>query len=223
MDHTYSEFNGERLAIAAGKRNDADQVRKVMDVALPRPDRPLVDWQAVVIGGGIINGISQQGVWPNVRLKEILRGNQDLTDRWRQALAQASAMADNEKVPTGTRYDALRMIPLDTWERCGPRLARYLAKGTHDELQMGAISGMSDIDSPQIAPLLLSGLDHFSTGNRRIALDALLRTDARTEALLDAIEKERVRPSVLGDAQVKALRESKSQSVRERAGKLFSQ
>ena len=59
---------------------------------------------------------------------------------------EAVAMTDNEKVPTGTRYDALRMLGATDWETNGPKLAGYLGH-THAELQMGAVSGLADIAS----------------------------------------------------------------------------
>src|SRR5262245_1681848 len=136
-----------RVAIAAGRRNDVTELRKILDASLPRHEEALRHWQAVVIGGGIINGISQQGAWPRERLAELVKDKKDLPDRLQKALAESATMADDEKVPTGTRYDALRMIALEGWEKRGEQLARYLKKGTHDELTMGAISGLSDVDS----------------------------------------------------------------------------
>ena len=138
-----------------------------------------------------------------------------------EACCGAAAMADDAKVPSGTRYDALRMIALDAWDKQRERLAGYLAKGTHDELMMGAISGLSDVDEPPVAELLLSGLDHYSTGNRKLALDALLRTDARTVALVEALEKGRVKPAALGDTHMKALKMLKNESLRARALKVL--
>ena len=41
-----------RVAIASGRRNDAAALRSILRVSLPGPDRPLRDWQSVVIGGG---------------------------------------------------------------------------------------------------------------------------------------------------------------------------
>src|SRR5262249_34427477 len=134
-----------RVAIAAGRRNDAAELRKVLDVALPKADGALYDWQAVVLGGGGVNGIRLAGKWAGERLKDLREGSKDRSARWKRALEEASRMADNAKVPTGTRYDALRMIALDGWEKRGEQLKKYLAKGTHDELTMGAISGLSDL------------------------------------------------------------------------------
>jgi putative membrane-bound dehydrogenase-like protein len=212
-----------RVAVAAGKRNDTGQLRRLLAVALPKAHEPLRDWQAVAVGGGIINGLSLQGVWPGERLPELLKGDAGLTERWQRSLPRAAIMADNEKVPTGTRYDALRMIALDDWERCGPQLTKYLAKGVHDELQMGAISGLSDATSPQVAPLLLAGLEHFSAGNRKLAVDALLRTQARTAALLDALEQGKVKPTVLAESHKQALRTLKDDALRARAARLLPQ
>ena len=102
------------------------------------------------------------------------------------------AMADDAKVPTGTRYDALRIIALDAWQNCGARLAKYLGKDVHPEMQMGAVSGLADIERPEVAKLLLDHFGDFSPGNRKLAVDALLKTDARAAALVGAMEENRV-------------------------------
>jgi hypothetical protein len=210
-----------RVAVAAGKRNDPVQLRRLLDVSLPKGDDPLHDWQAVVIGGGVVNGVSQAGAWPRERLAELMKDNADLQKRWRRALGQAAAMADAEKVPTGTRYDALRMIALAGWEERGGQLAKYLAKGTHPELTMGAVSGLSDIDSPKVAPLLVANLKHFSPGNRRLAVEALLRTEGRVKALLGALEKGTAERGWLTKEQVKALVGHPNKALAGRARKLF--
>jgi putative heme-binding domain-containing protein len=211
-----------RVAIATGKRNDMEQIRYMLAATLPKAGQPLHDWQAVVIGGGLINGISQRGLWPRERMRQIIGGDAGLAARWQKALEEAAAMADNDKVPIGTRYDALRMIALDGWDRRGEQLAKYLKKGVHPELQMGAISGLSDVDSPRVAPQLLSGMDYYSAENRKLALDALLRDDMRVAALLDALEQGHVKPSVLSPDQQKTLRSLKNEQLRVRAAKLLS-
>lgn len=63
-----------RVAMAVGKRNDGGELRDLLDASLPQPGQDLRDWQAVVIGGGVINGISQLGVWPAERLEEVVVG-----------------------------------------------------------------------------------------------------------------------------------------------------
>ena len=135
-----------RAASTTGKGNEAVQLRRLLDISLPKSGAPLRDWQAVVIGGGVINGISLQGVWPQPRVLDILQADMDLANRWQTCLSQAATMADNEQVKTGTRYDALRMIAVDNWDQRREQLTKYLAKGIDAELQMGAISGLADVD-----------------------------------------------------------------------------
>ena len=101
-----------RVAITAGKANDAQPVRELLEVSLPRKGERLRDWQAVVIGGGIINGISQTNVWPKPRIEELIGNDEALAVRWRQALAAAAivrassvpvASAEGKVVPSTSR------------------------------------------------------------------------------------------------------------------------
>lgn len=210
-----------RLAIAAGRRNNIEEIRSILELSLPQPDQPLRDWQAVVIGGGIVNGISQSGAWPGERIEEVLKSEPDLAARWRRTLQLASTMADDHDIRTPTRYDALRIIGLDTWDRRGAQLVKYLAEGVEEELQMGAVSALGDMQEPQVAEALLSGLRHYSDRNRNLALDALLRSEARQKKLLAAVEAERVDPSALGRERVEALKNSESSTIRSRADRLL--
>ncbi len=210
-----------RVAIAAGKRNDAGELRAILDAALPKKGEPLRDWQAVVVGGGVINGLSQLDLWPGPRIKAIVGNDAALAERWALALKASVAMVDNDRVPTGTRYDALRMIPLLGWDAAGRQLSMYLAKGANDELQMGAVSGTVDVDAPEASRSLIDALAHLTGTNRTLALHGLTRTESRAVSLLDAVEAGRVAPASVDKAAIEALKKSKSERVRSRAAAIF--
>ena len=193
-----------RVAIAAARRDEGPEVLRILDVALPAPGAPLDDWRAVVVGGGIINGLTLAGRWPAERIEGLLKGHAGLEARWRRAIDLAAGKADDEAVTTGTRYDALRMLGVEPWDRCGAHLFRYLLKGVHPELQQGAISALGDVRSPAVGQALLSGLAHYSAQNRAFLLDALLRDEGRAAALLDAVAAGRLTPDDLGKARVEA-------------------
>jgi hypothetical protein len=207
-----------RVSVAAGRRNDADEIRRILKASLPRDGEPLRDWQAVVIGGGVINGISEQGVRPKPRIEEVIGNDAALVARWQRALDLSSAMADEERVPKGTRYDALRMLGVAAWEKRGDQVVRYLAKEVNAELQMGAVSGLVDMDAPEATQALINALPGLTDRNRDLALDGLLRDDARTAALLNALEENRVDPSVVGQARLKRLRERKTEIPSKQSG-----
>jgi hypothetical protein len=211
-----------RVAIAAGRRNDPDELRRLLSVALPEEAEPLEHWQAVVLGGGVINGVSQAGAWPGDRIEGILRDDGALLKRWRRALELAATMADDEAVPNGTRYDALRMIGLEPWDRRGAQIVRYLAGGVDPELQQGAIGALGDLRSPEATRALVSGLPRYTPSNRRLAVDALLRDDERRDALLDLLEAGRIPATELSDAQVRLLLDPARNQSHERARKLLA-
>ena len=133
----------------------------------------------------------------------------------------AAGKADDEAVTTGTRYDALRMLGVEPWDRRGAHLFRYLLKGVHPELQQGAISALGDVRSPAVGQALLSGLAHYSAQNRAFLLDALLRDEGRAAALLDAVAAGRLMPDDLGKARVEALRNHAAGAIRSRSAELF--
>ncbi len=211
-----------RVAISAGRYNQADQIRLILATVLPKEGEPLTDWQAVVIGGGIINGITQSGVWPAERIEGLLRDDPGLSRRWRKALDLASTMADNQTIPTGTRYDALRLVGVDSWERRGAQLVHYLGKGVVAELQQGAVSALGDMPAPQATLALVSGLEHVTPQNRKLVIQALTRDDVRRDALLDAVEGGRVTAAELGDEARKKLTDPSTNRSYERARKLLS-
>jgi hypothetical protein len=210
-----------RVAISCGKRNEPLQIKRVLETSLPAQENPLHDWQAVVIGGGIINGLSQRGLWPAQPLGTILADDSSLRQRWERALDLAAAMSDNPKVPTGTRYDALRMLGMESWEKRGAQLVRSLSKATHAELQMGAVSALGDLPSPQATAALVAALDDLSGNNRELALDALLRDDLRVEALLDRATARGWKAEALGANRIAKLRDHPNPTLSARARNLF--
>ncbi|HEX5218894.1 MAG TPA: c-type cytochrome, partial [Verrucomicrobiae bacterium] len=212
-----------RVAIAAGKRNDAGEIKRVLVVATPSLTSPLRDWEAVVIGGGIINGLSLKGHWPAERITESIGDDPELAKRWARSLDLATAMAGDAKVPTGTRYDALRMLGVLPWDQSGEPLTRYLAKGTHAELQQGAISGLADVRSPKVGPALASGLSYFSQSNRDLALDALLRDESRMAVLVNEIAAGRVARAELNRSQIGRLNRATDPTLARRIRELALQ
>jgi putative membrane-bound dehydrogenase-like protein len=212
-----------RVAIAAGRANDAKVLAALLDVSLPKRGEALHDWQAVAIGGGVINGLSLEGKRPGARLAELIRDNPELGARWAECLKQSHVMTDSEKTPTGTRYDALRIVALDEWKRAEPRLAKYLTKDARAELQQGAVSGLVDGTDPGASALLVKALPDLTVGNRAFAIAGLLQTPTRAATLLDAIEKGTAKAEWLGKEHRDALLKHTDDTIRTRAGKLLGE
>lgn len=211
-----------RVSIALGERNNAAEIRRLLEVSLPEANEPLREWQSVVIGGGIINGISRQDGWPKQRVEDIVGDDQELMARWKRANELSSKMADNEEVDYPYRYDALRMIAMKPWSEASDQLIGYLSGDVDSQLQMGAISGLSDMRSPEVAGILIDHYDQYSTDrNRELALDALMRTPERTKSLLGAVANDEIPAEDLGDDRIRQLTSSSDAEIRKMAAELF--
>jgi hypothetical protein len=112
------------------------------------------------------------------------------------------------------------MLGVAPWETYGEQLTKYLAKDVNGELQQGAVSGLSDIDSTEAANVLIENFGNLSEKNRQFALDALIRNDSRISRLLHAIADGKIDWSSLGTNRLKKLKESANKKVRERVEQL---
>lgn len=88
---------------------------------------------------------------------------------------------------------------------------------------MGAISGLSDVESKDVPQLLIDNLGHFNDENRGLAVDALLRTNERSERLLDALAAGKISAKFINSAQRKLLFESTDRSIRERSKRILGE
>ena len=129
-------------------------------------------------------------------------------------------MGDDTNVPNGTRYDALRMIGLEPWEKRGSQLSRYLARQTNAELQMGAVSGLADMHLSTADLALVQALPDLTDANRKLALNALIKREAAAD-LLKAVEQQEVSRDVLSESHRSELLKHSNPAVREKAEKLF--
>jgi sugar lactone lactonase YvrE/dienelactone hydrolase len=195
-----------RVAILAvrdpASRNTA--LVDLVDLSLPAPTGPMHDWQTVVLGGAIINGLSLEGLWPKVELENLLAKHPEWKPRWDRALELAKSDAFNPKIPAGTRYDAIRILAMLPAEQAVGKIRPFLDlqgpvwtgldAAAKDELQMGAISALSDIDAPEMFDPMLSTYSKFSYGNQKLATQAMQRTDQRKLAwqILDSDLKEQL-------------------------------
>jgi hypothetical protein len=207
-------------AIAAGKRNDTAELQRLLLVSLPEIDAPAQHWQVVVIGGGIVNGLTMQDTWPGRRIPELLRGNSSLAERWDRLVTLSAKMADDESVPAGTRYDALRILGTQPFESVGTQLTKYLRSDSVD-LQMGAVSGLGDVEDERATAALLAEFGRYVRVNRELAFNALLRTEERCEALLDALESSSISQDLLDQEQLEKLLTHENRQFRDRAKEII--
>ena len=175
-----------RVAILAVRdpatRDEA--LTKLMDLSLPSANGSMRDWQAVVLGGAIINGLSLENLWPKAELEKLVSKHPLWKPRWDRALELAKTDAYDSKIPAGTRYDAIRILAMLPAEQAVAKIVPFLEDSssdvaTREELQMGALSALSDIDDAKMFDPLLAAYPKLASGNEKLAREAMQRTGQR--------------------------------------------
>jgi hypothetical protein len=96
-------------------------------------------------------------------------------------------------------------------------LKKYLIEGADRQLQMGAVSGLSDIESIAVTDLLIESLSFLGKRNRQLAIEALLRTETRTAVLQMAVTKSK---DLIQIDELESLRNHPNKTVSENAARL---
>jgi putative heme-binding domain-containing protein len=81
-----------RVAISVGKTTNINQIRSVLKSSLPIDGQRLEHWQAVVIGGGLINGIGLSDKWPLEEFDKIIADDANAESRMAE---RVNAFFDN--------------------------------------------------------------------------------------------------------------------------------
>lgn len=197
-----------RLAINATKQGNAEQQRALLMLSLPERDKPLAHWQAVVLGGGLINGLSQLGENPTEQIQKLLKANAGSGEdqqRFARTIELAVKMVDDQSVPSGTRYDALRILGASDWNSHAEQLVRYLASDTDEELQMGAVSATADLADEAATKTLIQSLAKISPDNRNLALEMLLSRQPQRGLLKKSVSDSTIPRQWLTAEQLKQL------------------
>jgi hypothetical protein len=195
------------LTNRACKSGDQDLAMRILDEALPRIDGTIDDWRVVVLGGGVVGGLSDSITWPRPVIENWMESDAQRIARWQRVLMFSIEKAADEKTSTGTRYDALRLVGMLPEEQVFSVLDPYWNGDVHEELRMGAISAASDIDSPQSVPLLSTAAKNESGHLRSLAIDGLLRTQAGRKSLVEELRMGNLPADALTAAQHERLQE----------------
>lgn len=197
-----------RLAIRSAKQGNVEQQRQLLLLSLPAEEKPLSHWQAVVLGGGLINGLSQRGEHPSEKIQELIKASSsasEIQQRFSRTVDLAKKMIDDQSVPGGTRYDALRILGASDWPTHAEQLKRYLESGVDDELQMGAVSAAADFSDPAATQTLIRALPKLAQDNRSLAIDMLVSRQPQRGILKQSVESGEVSKMWFTAEQLKQL------------------
>jgi putative heme-binding domain-containing protein len=107
-------------------------------------------------------------------------------------------------------------------EKIWPALREFLVSPASDNLKRRTVAALGETNDPQAAALLVDSFDHLPSSAQAIAFDALLARPEWTSVFLDAAEKEKLKLSTLGPANLFRLRTHPNKEIAQRASALIN-
>jgi putative heme-binding domain-containing protein len=138
-----------------------------------------------------------------------------------QLLAEATRLSADATSTAEPRAAAIRLISFQSFARASVTLTPLLDSRQPPEIQRAAVAALRGINTPEVAPLLLSRWRSYTPALRADVLAAVLAYKNRLPALLDAIEAGRVPAADIPAAVRAALVGHADAKIKDRAVKLF--
>jgi len=220
--HPPAELLQNVMAVAASTDDSRPLVRLLGLLAAPH-DGAFARWQIAALAGllDMLDGRNSS--------LATFRGKADdatkaAIDRLQPLFTQARATLRNEQGEPADRLAALGLVGrgLDLQQSDLDLIAGLLTARTSPEIQSAAVAALARIDDPRVPTLLLARWKGYGSALRGEVLDALLRRQASTAALLDALEHGDVAAAEIDASRRQRLMESPYEVLRARAAKLFA-
>ena len=206
------------LARVTARRNDADEVRAVVDGLglLGEDEQELA--VAVVRGTGLGIGRRQSVLQGLLESKTPTSG----VRRFRRIVGEAAEIAANAGASTSQRVDAVQLLGLSALADVRPTLIGLLDSSQPLEVGRESLAVLNRLRDPDLAELVVDVWPRLTPGLREAAMELLVVQPDRVPTLLAAIEKGQLNPGDLTARQVQRVCLHKDDTVRERAVRLLS-
>jgi putative membrane-bound dehydrogenase-like protein len=140
----------------------------------------------------------------------------------KELLANAAAVAGDEKQPAAARASAVRTLGLADFEAVRKLFAGFLSFRQPEVVQRATLETLSRFDRPEVPTTVLDAWPGLSPTLRATAAETLFARPAWVHAYLDAVEQGKVKASDLDPARVALLKTSADPRIKARAGKLLA-
>jgi len=220
-DDSFQKTGGNvlsQLAFIVGARGENAGLERTLNLVGGAGRRAA--WQSAVLEGlgrGLQNSRrSLDDLWtkPPAALKKSLDGVRAFFD-------EAARDARDARRPPEARLSAVRLLALAPPATTMDSLETLLSPTESQDLQLAAVRAIAGKADARVASVLLTSWDNASPVVRREVLEALFARSERLQALLTAIEHNKVKAGQLEPARLAQLRKHPDPKLRDRAVKLL--
>jgi putative heme-binding domain-containing protein len=200
------------LARQVASRNQDAGIALVLQAAVKH--RPL----AATLLGGLSSGLSESGK----PLRERVNGNAGAAEALKDVLNDAKHVADDASAKPDDRADAIRLLPIGSFDDAKPSLVKAIAENQPAAIQLAAIAAMDRFDSPDVGAILTKAWPTFTPAVRAAAANVLYARPERATVFLDAVESGKIRAADVDKSRLQALATSDDPQLKSRAKKLLA-
>ena len=182
-----------RVAIAVGRRNDGGEILDMLEVCVPRASQPLEHWQAVVIGGGLINEDFPVG---RVSRKTPRPDSQRHSGGQENVASNSAACRNHGRRRSCQTGNAIRRVAHGRAAASRSRRVRVCVDTSTRKritsFRWARSAAWSTLKRQRRPHNSADALSWLKGNNRYLALEGMLRTDERAAVLAASIESGRV-------------------------------
>ena len=194
-----------QLIVFVGAKNQAEEVAAALKFIGQVDDPALMFAMTQALGDGLQRA-----------KKSLTSAGDSLT----AILRRAETEAGNAAAPEALRVAAIQLLVYTSYETSGKLLLGLLDRSQPQPVQLAALATLDRFAAAPIGVELTSRWNTLSPRLRAAALTALLARPERATALLQAIEADTIRASVLDSTQIKLLTTYRDPEVRQLAVKV---
>ncbi len=163
-------------------------------------------------------GRSPLGVFQKLRDVASDSGSSD----WQALFERAAELALNERAGRAARLEAVETLQFAPYSVAGPALKHLVQQQADQQLCIAAIASLAKFGNAEVVDTLMFDFLSRTPAVRRAILDAMLASTARTNTLLDMIERGELSASELDLTRTNRLLRHRDPKIRSRAKTLLA-
>jgi putative membrane-bound dehydrogenase-like protein len=170
----------------------------------------------------LLLALDQGAARRGTNLRDVLRAHAGGSQLLNELLPDARQTVNDPQADLALRASAARMLGLGSLAEEGAILATLLDARQPQEVQRAALEALAGMTEPQVVDVLLSAWPTLSPSMRSLAGEVLFGRRERLTALLDAVERGRIKSTELDPARIAMLLKHRDPAVRSRAESVFA-
>ena len=214
------------ITVFAAEKNNADTIARILEIAIPKNQMSVANWQIAVIGGGLIFQMSKSDRDPRGTIEDLVGRDPLLKERWNKLIAMSQMIVLDENQSLGIRYDALRIFAMSDWSVAKGVYQQLFSKKdvqseSEKELRLAAVAAIPDFKQEETTEFFVNRFSLLSFTEREKVCCVLSKNEKAATRLLRSMKNGAISTKLLNRKAIQCFRANASDRVRRMAASIF--